>query len=80
MDNIEKLKNVFTEALSLEADTDFDTLAYRENPKWDSLAHMQLVGILENEFDIMLDTEDVIAMSSFPVAIELLGKYGVEFD
>ncbi len=42
--------------------------------------HMQLVGEIEDTFDIMLDTDDVIGMSSYPVARQILAKYGVELD
>jgi acyl carrier protein len=40
---------------------------------------MSLITSLEDEFDIMMDTEDVIDFSSFEKGIEIMGKYGVEF-
>ena len=45
--------------------------------QWDSVAHMQLVNAIELAFDIMLDTDDVIAMSSYQKAREIVGKHGV---
>ena len=75
----DRLKNVFVKALGLDADsTDWASLAYRGAPEWDSVAHMQLVAEIEDTFDIMLETEDVIGMSSFEVAKEILAKYGVD--
>ena len=41
---------------------------------------MQLVGEIEDTFDIMLETDDVIDMSSYGAALGILGKYGVEFS
>jgi hypothetical protein len=38
---------------------------------------MQLVAGIEAVFDIMLETEDVIGMSSFGKACEIVEKYGV---
>jgi hypothetical protein len=41
---------------------------------------MRLIAAIEAAFDIMLDTEDVIDMSSFPKSREILRKYNVTFD
>ena len=41
---------------------------------------MRLVAALETEFDIMLDTDDVLDLASFAKAVEILRKYGVEGD
>lgn len=79
MSNLDLLKKGFCEGLGIEADqVDWDVLAYRSIPEWDSVAHMQVVAEIEDAFDIMLETDDVIGMSSFPVTIEILAKYGVE--
>lgn len=74
------LQGLFVEALDLPADTDFATLAYRSVPQWDSVAHMRLVARLEAAFDLMLDADEVIDLSSFGVAREILGRHGVRFD
>ena len=51
----DKLQAAFVEALGLDPDaTDWANLAYRGIPEWDSVAHMQLVGEIEDTFDIML--------------------------
>jgi len=78
-DNETKLREVFAEALELDADSvDWDTLAYRGIEQWDSVAHMRLVAEIEDAFDVMLDTEDVIGMSSYPIAKQILTKLGVD--
>jgi acyl carrier protein len=71
------LKRAFAAGLGLPESTDFESLEYRRIPEWDSVAHMQLVMEIENAFDIMLPTEDVIAMSSFGVAREIVARHGV---
>ncbi|MCU0635043.1 MAG: acyl carrier protein [Gemmatimonadaceae bacterium] len=76
-DALPRLKQAFTTALELPAEADHATLAYRETAVWDSLAHMQIVLAIETEFGIMLETEDVLALSSFPVACEILRRYGI---
>lgn len=74
----QRLKKVFSAALGLAPEVDVTALAYAQHPAWDSVAHMQLVSALESEFDIMLDTDDVIGLSSFGEAARIVQKYGVE--
>jgi acyl carrier protein len=75
----QNLRAAFSETLGLEPGVDFEGLAYRVTATWDSVAHMQLVNALESRFGIMLETDDVIDLSSFPKARTILGKYGVTF-
>jgi acyl carrier protein len=71
----EKLRDVFAEALGIDKSIVNDTLMYNEIEEWDSIAHMTLVGEIEDRFDIMLDTDDIIDMSSFAKAKEIVNKY-----
>lgn len=70
----------FEEGLGIEREQVHDELAYNSIDAWDSVAHMRLVAELEDNFDIMLDTDDIIDMSSVAVARQILEKYGVEFE
>ena len=79
MSNADKLKQAFVEALQVNSSVITDSLAYEGIREWDSVAHMQLVAALEEAFDIMLDTDDIIDMSSFEKAQEILKKYNIEF-
>ena len=74
----EKLKQIFVETLGINESMVNDDLKYNSIPEWDSLAHMSLVAAIDDEFDIMLETEDVIDMSSFAKAKEILLTYGIE--
>jgi len=67
-----RLQEAFQTALDLPADTDWSSLAYAQHEHWDSLGHMALVAEIEEAFDIMMDTDDVIALSSYPVAVDML--------
>ena len=80
MPKLEELQAVFVDALRLPPDTDFPTLAYRSVPQWDSVAHMALIARIEATFDLFLDTDDVIDMSSFDACRRILGKHGLRFD
>lgn len=76
--NVEKLKDAFRSGLSLGPEIDVTGLKYREFAGWDSVAHMTLVAAIESAFDIMIDTDDVIDMSSWDKAVEIVRKYGVQ--
>jgi acyl carrier protein len=78
--SIDLLKKVFTESLGLTHEADWDNLAYRGIEEWDSVAHMQLVGEIEDAFDVMLETQEVIAMSSFTEAVRILRQHGADVD
>ena len=79
MDNQEKLVAVFVDALGISAEDVHDELTYNTIKEWDSTAHMILVAEMEDRFDIMLDTDDIIDMSSVCKAKEILAKYDVTF-
>ena len=74
------LRNAFVDALGIDPNANFDKLEYAKTPGWDSVAHMKLISEIENNFDIMLDTEDVIGMSSFPMAKQIVEKHGVTLE
>ena len=78
--SLEKLTTAFVNVLEITPEEVFNELSYSEHPKWDSMSHMMLIAELEGEFDIMLDTDDIIDMSSFLKAQQILAKYGVSFD
>jgi acyl carrier protein len=80
MTDLQRLRDAFRTSLDLAPDAPVDDLQYQDNAQWDSLAHMSLVAAIEDEFGVMIDTDDVINMSSFTEAVRILGKYGVTFD
>ncbi|CAM4521018.1 phosphopantetheine-binding protein [Paenibacillus macerans] len=79
MNNEQKLREIFAEALQIDIEQVTDGLSYNSIPEWDSIAHMTLIAEIDNVFDTMLDTDDVLDMSSFAKAKEILAKYDVQF-
>ena len=75
MDLNKRLQSAFVAGLNVPDTTDFEALEYRGIEEWDSVAHMMLVSEIESEFGIMLDTEEVLGMSSYPVAREIVSKH-----
>jgi len=77
--NQQKLKNTFNEALNISLSDINDNLEYG-HIGWDSIAHMALIASIEEAFDIMIDTDDVVNMSSFAEAKKIVKKYGVDLN
>ena len=79
MTNEEKYLNAFKEVLNV-SDKQISSLTYQGVQNWDSVGHMALIAELEEIFDIMMDTDDIIDFSSYNKGIEILStKYNVEF-
>ncbi|MEI7595130.1 MAG: acyl carrier protein [Bacteroidota bacterium] len=79
MNNLDKLKEAFSRGLNIELSAINESLAYQKNPKWDSISHMVLISEIESEFDISIETDDVIDISSFGKAKEIMTKYSINF-
>ncbi len=79
MTNNERLKHIFTTSLGVDPSLIVDNLEYNSIPQWDSTAHMALVALLEGEFEIMLDIDDIIDMSSVAQSKLILAKYDINF-
>jgi acyl carrier protein len=73
----DKLVQAFVDGLQIKPEQVNDELTYMSIRQWDSLAHMTLVSAIEQSFDIMLDTDDIIDINSLAKAKEILVKYGV---
>ena len=77
MTNLEKYNNAFTENLQI-SEGELQGLQYQGTELWDSVGHMTLMAAIEDAFDIMLDTDDIVDFSSYEKGKEILKKYDVE--
>ena len=77
MNNIEKYNNAFVENFQISEDQ-LPGLQYQGTRLWDSVGHMTLIAALEDAFDIMMDTDDIIDFSSYEKGKEILKKYDIE--
>ena len=79
MTNLEKYNEAFVSALNITEDLLGADCTVEGMEQWDSIAHITLVGNLEDAFDIMLDADDIIAMNSYESGKEILAKYEIVF-
>lgn len=79
MTNKEKYSEAFKNIFEI-TDDQLKGLKYQDIPAWDSVGHMNLIAALEEAFDIMMDADDIIDLSSFEKGMEILTEnYEVEF-
>ncbi|PQG13585.1 acyl carrier protein [Enterococcus faecium] len=76
-----KYKKIFIENLQLpEVFEEFSSLTIENTSNWDSLAQITLISDIETEFDIELETEDILLLNSFNAGIEILKEKGVYIE
>ena len=73
-----KLTDVFSDVFNLDKEQVTGDLAYASIQTWDSVAHMVMVAEVEEIFDIMMDTDDIIEMSTFQKSVEIIERIVVE--
>ncbi|MGZ5780844.1 MAG: acyl carrier protein [Burkholderiaceae bacterium] len=79
MENNSKLYNAFAQSLRIDLTRISEDLTFNTIDEWDSVAHMALITEIETVFDVMLDTDEILDMSSVVRARELLSKHGIAF-
>lgn len=79
MSNKEKYDQVFMDCFSVDKSALNAEFVYQCVPAWDSVGHMSMISAIEETFDIMMETDDIIDLSSYTKGMELVAKYGVEF-
>ncbi|KAJ52003.1 acyl carrier protein [Clostridium tetanomorphum] len=78
MNNIDKLNKILRDVFNIKDDCyTKDELGPDEIEGWDSLAHVDLVTNLEEQFEISLDVIDISRMYTIGDIKNILKKYGV---
>ena len=78
MTNLEKYEKAFIDAFDIKKD-DLSSLKYQGIESWDSVGHMTLIANLEETFDIVMEMDDIIALSSYEKGMEILkDNYDIE--
>jgi acyl carrier protein len=55
-------------------------LEYNSIEACGSVGHMGMIADLEDKFDIMLDTDDIIDFSSYYTGIKILKKHNIKVE
>ncbi|MGY6522253.1 MAG: acyl carrier protein [Mongoliitalea sp.] len=79
MSNLEKYNQVFCDTFNVEVSELTNEFSSDTIVDWDSVTQLTLVTAIEDEFDIMLDSEDILDFKSYSGGKQILSKYGIEF-
>ena len=79
MDNRQKYIEVFKTVFEVPEDKLDNGFNFKDVEEWDSLRHMTLISELEDVFDVMFETDDILHFGGFMNGIEILKRYGIEF-
>lgn len=78
--NKRKYYDVFKEIFEVEDSDLNEEFNFKDVKKWDSLTHLTLITALEDAFDVMFETDDILHFGGFMNGMKILEKYGVDFS
>lgn len=79
MDNNEKrFTQIVSKMLVLEEPAINNSISRKNTKSWDSLAHLMLIGRLEDNFGISLSDDDIVEIKTIADLKLKLKKHGVE--
>ena len=77
MTNLERYNNVFVKVFGVDVSV-LDTEFNKDNvDSWDSIHQLNIIALLEEEFDIMFDPEAIMAFTSYEKGKKLVINQGV---
>jgi acyl carrier protein len=74
---VDRLIELFADELMVEAESLNDDSTPDNTEDWDSLAAMRLVAAIEEEFDIVLSTAEIMKMRSIAIVRSVVLAKGV---
>jgi acyl carrier protein len=77
MENKEKYDKAFMESFGID-ESALKDLEYNSIPEWDSVGHMGLIAAIEEEFDIMMEMDEIIDFSGYEKGKEILDNHDVK--
>lgn len=70
--SLENLNEIFKDILIIE---NIEISTSRKNtPAWDSMAHIELIGTIEEKFDIEFELDEIIELNSIETIIESINR------
>lgn len=77
MSNLQKYNEVFINVFDASESNFSEEFSVRTVDKWDSITHLSLITEIEDAFDVMLDSDDILEFVSHRLGKEILAKYDV---
>ena len=77
MTNLEKYNRVFMDVLGVSEDVLNESFTFKDVSQWDSVAHLSLISKLEDEFDVLFESDDILHFGSYENGKKILNKMGI---
>ncbi|HWY60341.1 MAG TPA: acyl carrier protein [Rhizomicrobium sp.] len=74
------LQEIFVNEMGVKPSDFTDDLIYNSIPEWDSQSHLILILAVEEKFNISLEPEDVVSMTTVRKIVDLLQSKGVAVE
>lgn len=78
MTNLEKYNAIFQEVFGASVNQLGDNYSKETVSEWDSVHQLNVIALMEEDFDLMLDPEDIMACTSYNAGKDILAKNGIE--
>ena len=79
MNNLQKYNSVFVNVFNVNASELNESFTFADVQRWDSVAHLTLISELEDAFDVLFESQDILHFGSYLNGIKILESYGVSF-
>ena len=80
MSNQDKYRQIFEDVFSVDNSALNETFTFKDVDTWDSITHLTLISELEDAFDVMFESDDILNFGGFLNGMEILKRYGVDFE
>lgn len=78
MNQLEEYNRIFMEAFALSEKDLQEDIQMGSTADWDSIGHVKLITMMEDSFDLMFETEEILNFNSYEKGKEILRKYGID--
>lgn len=80
MSNREKYQKIFKEIFNVDGRELNEGFNFKDISNWDSFTHLTLISELEDTFEVMFESEDILHFGGYMNGMEILKRYGVDFE
>lgn len=78
MSQLEKFNELISQVFGIDLADINDSSTPDDIDSWDSVTHMDLMALFEDEWDLSLDVEEITEMITIGLMKEALRKHGVD--
>ena len=75
LDISQKIKEIISQTLEIQIENVTEETNVDNTPTWDSLSNLKLIMSIENEFDILLEPENVVSMIDYEGIVKTVKNY-----